>query len=41
MFDDGSSALQLAMFAGLTALIAVLTYRKVHGRRAAQGQGNG
>ena len=36
MFESGSSALQLGIFFGLTALIAVLTYWKVHGAGAAR-----
>jgi SSS family solute:Na+ symporter len=34
MFEGGSSALQIAIFFGLTALIAALTYWKVHGAGA-------
>ena len=34
MFEGGSSALQIIIFFGLTALIAVLTYWKVHGAGA-------
>ncbi len=34
MFEGGSSALQLAIFFGLTVLIALLTYWKVHGAGA-------
>jgi solute:Na+ symporter, SSS family len=37
MFESGSSALQLAIFFGLTLLIAVLTYWKVHGAGAVRG----
>jgi solute:Na+ symporter, SSS family len=37
MFESGSSALQLGIFFGLTLLIAVLTYWKVHGAGAAHG----
>jgi solute:Na+ symporter, SSS family len=32
MFAQGTSALQLSIFFGLTALIAVMTYVKVHGK---------
>jgi solute:Na+ symporter, SSS family len=41
MFEGGSSALQLAIFFGLTLLIAVLTYWKVHGNGAARTGGEG
>ncbi len=41
MFESGSSALQLAIFFGLTLLIAVLTYWKVHGAGAVRGGGSG
>ncbi len=34
MFQDGGSALQIAIFFGLTALIALMTYLKVHGQGA-------
>jgi solute:Na+ symporter, SSS family len=34
MFEGGSSAIQLAIFFGLTVLIALLTYWKVHGAGA-------
>jgi solute:Na+ symporter, SSS family len=34
MFESGSSALQLGIFFGLTGLIALLTYWKVHGKGA-------
>ncbi len=36
MFESGSSALQLGIFFGLTGLIAILTYWKVHGKGAAR-----
>ena len=41
MFNGGSSALQLAIFFGLTALIAVLTYWKVHGQGKSQASEGG
>jgi solute:Na+ symporter, SSS family len=41
MFETGSSALQLAIFFGLTVLIAVLTYWKVHGKGTKLGEGDG
>jgi solute:Na+ symporter, SSS family len=41
MFEGGSSALQLAIFFGLTLLIAVLTYWKVHGNGAVRTGGEG
>ena len=41
MFESGSTTLQLAIFLGLTALIAVLTYWKVHGKAATSGEGEG
>ncbi len=41
MFEGGSSALQLAIFFGLTTLIAVMTYVKVHGKGAARTGGEG
>jgi SSS family solute:Na+ symporter len=41
MFSGGSSALQLGIFFGLTALIALLTYWKVHGAGAARTSGDG
>ena len=36
MFESGSAVLQLGIFFGLTALIAALTYWKVHGAGAAR-----
>ncbi len=41
MFEGGSSALQLGIFFGLTALIALLTYWKVHGAGAERTSGEG
>jgi solute:Na+ symporter, SSS family len=41
MFEGGSSALQLAIFGALTALIAGLTYWKVHGKGAKPTGGEG
>ena len=41
MFESGSSTLQLSIFFGLTALIAVLTYWKVHGKGTARSRGDG
>jgi solute:Na+ symporter, SSS family len=41
VFESGSSALQLAVFFGLTTLIAALTYWKVHGAGAVRGEGDG
>jgi solute:Na+ symporter, SSS family len=41
VFEGGSSALQLGIFFGLTALIALLTYWKVHGKGAARTSGEG
>ncbi len=37
MFEGSASAIQLAIFFGLTILIALLTYWKVHGRGAGDG----
>ena len=37
MFESGSAVLQLGIFFGLTALIAALTYWKVHGSGAVRG----
>jgi solute:Na+ symporter, SSS family len=34
MFQEGGSALQIAIFFGLTGLIALMTYLKVHGKGA-------
>jgi solute:Na+ symporter, SSS family len=41
MFSGGSSALQLGIFFGLTVLIALLTYWKVHGADANRTRGDG
>ncbi len=41
MFEGGSSALQLAIFFGLTTLIAALTYWKVHGADRARPDDEG
>ncbi len=41
MFEGGSSALQIAIFFGLTGLIAALTYWKVHGKGAKRTSGEG
>jgi solute:Na+ symporter, SSS family len=41
MFEGGSSSLQVAIFVGLTVLIAILTYWKVHGKSAARAGGDG
>lgn len=41
MFEGGSSALQLMIFFGLTALIAGLTYWKVHGKGARRTEDSG
>jgi solute:Na+ symporter, SSS family len=41
MFDGGASALQLGIFFGLTLTIALLTYRKVHGKGTQRTSGDG
>ena len=41
MFEGGSSPLQLGIFFGLTTLIAVLTYWKVHGKGAGRTSESG
>ncbi len=41
MFEGSASALQIGIFIGLTALIAVLTYWKVHRQAAVRAHGEG
>jgi solute:Na+ symporter, SSS family len=41
MFEGSASAVQIGIFIGLTALIALLTYRKVHGATAGHSENTG